>query len=234
MSTFRNRPRPFALALLLVVVLSVALPLALAAMERLGAQPGAVAPTVPDTLLTVQWPSQSRSPRQFLTGRRVAALEPTSLTPRPIIDGTQQPVVSPDGRELFFVRYQEIGDVVRVDLVTLTSDSLVPRWTANVATLSAAEVDQPNGMSPANLAIAATGDSVYVARPSVNAAPLEIAVLDRANGAEQARWHIDLGRPAASVNLFADARSGFLDVLAIEPGNFGPTTGPPLTVVRLQ
>jgi hypothetical protein len=142
MSIFPGRLRPFGLALL-PVGLSAASPLALTAMDRLGAQPGPVAATLPDTLMMVQWPPPSRSPRQLLTGRRVAALEPFSHTPRPLIDGTQQPVVSPDGRELYFVRYQEMGDVVRVDLVALTSDSFAPRWTANVATLSA-----PNWISP--------------------------------------------------------------------------------------
>jgi hypothetical protein len=165
MSIFPRRLRPFGLALLLVG-LSAASPLALTAMDRLGAQPGLVAATLPDTLLMLEWPPPSRSARQFLTGRRVAALEPSSLTPRPLFDGTQQPAVSPDGREVYIVRYQEMGDVLRVDLVALTSDSLAPRWTANVATLSAAELDQPNGMSLANFAIAVTGDSVYVARTS--------------------------------------------------------------------
>jgi hypothetical protein len=233
MSKVPQRLRPFGLVLLLVV-LSAAAPLALAGMQRLVGRAATVAAAVPDTLLMVQWPPPSRSPRQLLTGRRVAALEPTSLTPRPLVDGAQQPLVSPDGRELYFVRYQDMGDVVRGDLVALTSDSLAPRWTANVATLPAAEVDQPNGMSLANVAIAATADSVYVARLSGSSAPLEIIVLDRPDGAEHSRWHLDLGGPAASVNLFADADSGFLDVLAIEPGGFGPTSGPRLTVVRLQ
>lgn len=228
-----RRLRPFGLALLLVV-LSAASPLAPAAMERLRAQPNAAARAVPDTLLMVQWPAPTHSPRQFLTERRVAILEPTSLTPRPLVDGAQQPAVSPDGSELYFVQYQEVGDVMRVAVVALTSDSLAPRWTANVAMLPAAALDQPNGMSLSNLAIAATSDSVYVGRVSGQSTPVEIVILDRADGAKRARWQVDLGRPTANVKLFVDAGSGLLDVLAIEPGGFGPSTGPSPTVVRLR
>jgi hypothetical protein len=233
MSMFGHRLRPVGLALLLVV-LSAASPLAPAAMQRLRAQPRTLAPAIPDTLLLAQWPGPSRSPRQFLTLRRLAVLEPTSLTPRPLLDGAQQPVVSPDGRELYFVRNQEMGDAVRVDLVALASDSLASRWTAHVATLSAAALEQPDGASLSNLAIAATDGSVYVGRLSGPSAPLEIVVLDRADGAERARWQVDLGRSAAGANLFADADGGYLDVLAVDSGAFGPTGGPPLTMVRLR
>src|SRR5919202_2625679 len=233
MSMFGHRLRPVGLALL-VVVLSAASPLAPAAMQRLRAHPDTLAPAVADTLLLAQWPGPSRSPRQFLTLRRLAVLEPTSLTPRPLLDGAQQPVVSPDGRELYVVQDQEVGDAVRVDLVALAGDSLASRWTAHVATLSAAASDQPDGTNLSNLAVAATDDRVYVGWLAGLAAPLEIVVLDRVDGAERARWQVDLGRSVASANLFVEADVGDLDVLAVDCGAFAPTSGPPLTVVRLR
>src|SRR5919202_2820842 len=233
MSMLGHRLRPVGLALLLVVLSAVS-PLAPGVMQRLRAQPDTPAPAVPDRLLLAQWPGPSRSPRQFLTQRRLAVLEPTSLTPRPLLDGAQQPVVSPDGRELYFVRNQEMGDAVRVDLVALASDSLASRWTAHVATLSAAALEQPHGASLSNLAIAATDDRVYVGWLAGLAAPLEIVVLDRVDGAERARWQVDLGRSIASANLFAEADAGYLDVLAVDSGAFGPTSGPPLMMVRLR
>jgi hypothetical protein len=62
---------------------------------------------------------------------------------------------------------------------------------------------------------------------------VEITVLDRATGAEQARWQVDVGQPVSTVNLFADTDNGVLTVLAVQPGPFGPNSGPPLGVVRV-
>src|SRR2546423_1457512 len=58
---------------------------------------------LPDRLLVAQWPTSTTTALGYLTQRQLAVLEPSSGALRPLLQGAQQPVVSPDGSELYFV-----------------------------------------------------------------------------------------------------------------------------------
>jgi hypothetical protein len=58
-------------------------------------------PNARDTLLMLQWGPVSTTTHQFVTQRRVVSLDPHDLSAQPLVDGAQQPVISPDRGELY-------------------------------------------------------------------------------------------------------------------------------------
>jgi hypothetical protein len=129
-----RRMRPLGLALV-ALLLSVAVPVAVAGVSMGRASATGAAVDLPDILLVAQWPPSASTALGYLTQRQLAVLESTTGALRPVLQGAQQPVVSPDGRELYFVQYLEVGDTLRTNVVTLASETLAPMWNTTIASI---------------------------------------------------------------------------------------------------
>jgi hypothetical protein len=189
-----RRLRPLGLALI-ALSLSVGAPDAVAGVGSDQASGTSSVVDLPDKLLVAQWPTGQTTALSYLTQRQVAVLEPSSGALRPLVLGAQQPVVSPDGRDLYFVQYAVEGDTLRADVVMLSRDTLAQVWSTTVASVPRPPAQQPTLVARG---IAPSADRVFVATSGGQKTdPLEIVALDRHAGQEQTRWRVDLGQAIA-------------------------------------
>ncbi|MCM8749489.1 lactonase family protein [Thermomicrobiaceae bacterium CFH 74404] len=176
---------------------------------------------LPDTLLFSLYDQQ--------TGRSsLAALVPGHRLPQPILEtaGFYPPTdaaISPDGRQLVVRQVEDVGGRQVGSVIALATDTLETQWRAEVmewaASAGAATPDSgPVDERPQLMldSVAVTADRVYVAGhvwQGTNS--ITVAVLDRATGAEVARWVVDTGERAPGyARLLASPDGGRLVVLA--------------------
>jgi hypothetical protein len=178
---------------------------------------------LPDTLLFSTYDQQ--------TGRStLAALVPGHRLPQPILEtaGFNPPTdaaISPDGHQLVIRQVEEVGGRQVGSVIALATGTLETQWRAE-----AVEWAMPSGSAtptpaPGSIAerpqlmldsVALTADRVSVASHVWRTTdPIAVTVLDRATGAELARWAIDTGgRAPGFARLLASPDGASLVVIA--------------------
>lgn len=174
---------------------------------------------VPDTLLELTYNQQARQ-------SNVVAYLPGMKAPHPLLDGGNDPIVSPDGRQIVFTQRRQTADGVQYAVAAFASDSLTQQWRTVIAAGPVETQQTPGPILSAEI----TTDRVYIASHRwLSAEPVTVIALNRADGQERARWSVDLaGREGGIVSLRAapDGRSlALLNVLNTEAGaNVVPTS----------
>jgi hypothetical protein len=155
---------------------------------------------VPDTLLQMVYDQQARQ-------EYVVAYLPGTRTPYPLLDDGSNPLISPDGDQVFFTQRQLTADGVQYAVVAFASDTLAQAWRSVVVT-------GPAGTQQ-TLSTEVTHDHVYIASHRWQSSePVTIVAFDRADGREQARWSVDLaGQEASGISLRAAPDGGSLALM---------------------
>lgn len=213
----------FGAALGAVLVLALLVALSAAALVVAPSEPGgrpAASPssvTVPDTLLLASPATAGGQGVESSTSLNISAYLPGLNAIRPLLEGAGEPVISADGRQLFFTQVDRTArDTVRAWLTAFAADTLVQQWRVQIDQLPASAFDAstPGGLVW-SLSAAVTDDRVYVAEHrSGTRDPVTVAVLDRSDGRERARWSIALDGAAAALSLYTSPDGQTLSLLA--------------------
>ncbi len=177
--------------------------------------------TLPETLFFSTYDQQ--------TGRSMlSALTPGHRLPQPILESagfisSSDAAISPDGRQLVVRQVEEVGGRQVGTVIALATDTLETQWRAHLmelatptggATPNSGAIDERPQLMLDSAAI--TTDRVYVAAHVWRVAnPISIVVLERATGAEVARWAVDTGgRAPGFARLLPSPDGASLVVLA--------------------
>ncbi len=224
--------------LLVAVAIAWLLPFAASgALAVLGGGPlsalaGRAADELPDRLLLMRW----RLNRPGLAGTELALFDPGRGGFQTLLEGAERPAIAPDGRELYAVQRQEVGDEVRTAVAALETGSFRSRWRAVIDSLPTREVlDRPFEVG---YRLAVTRDVVYVARTRWGTTePATLVALDRVDGFERRRWQVAFeSRMVGNTALYPAPDGASLALLAAtnvgSPGRMDPR--PETVLVRFR
>jgi hypothetical protein len=163
--------------------------------------------TVPDTLLLTTYDQHAQS-------SSVAAMHAGTQQITPILDGTNMPVISPDGKLLVFTETTKDNGRWHTTLVAYNSATLAPLWRVPVD-------DSPYNASTNSpylafmSTVAISSNRVYLAGYHYQvdkAEPIVITAYDRASGQKRETWQVDVGlpgrMPSGNVGLYVTPSSG--------------------------
>lgn len=191
--------------------------------NKSGISTGKTTVAVPDTLLGTEFDSGSKTYSLW-------AYLPGGNAFQPVLDVGSQPVISPDGRQLFSGQVTQENDVVHIAVVALSSSTLNRQWSTEIVSFPASKISAGN-LASAGASIAVSSKRVYVIPEVWNTRdPITTVVLDRQSGDEVARWSIQREGPnaASGVFIYAAPDGSSLYLLDLTIDSTGMQSTPPI------